>query len=762
VARKRSAEAHPAGIGSGRRVRRIALIAALAAASFGCPLPYEYNGPGAGNSHSSDPSSPNITAPVTVSYSVQGGTSGTVGDGSSFYTGQTTTVTLSTATVNSVIFYTDNGTPLALTSLDSAKKMNGSSGEITITRTTSLESLDIHAIAIGPNMLPSSSVHATVGVSPYPILSVSCDKASVSEDGGTATFTITSSSAPTGDITVHLLTGGTYVPADLTGPLPASGQSFAATLVHGTTTITLPITGVHDAANVDHTVTLTIQADPNSPPAYTKGAPASASVVLQDDGTYTVTYNGNGNGGGTVPTDGNNYLPGATVTVLGNSGSLVKTGYGFAGWNTQANGSGTTYTQGQTFQMGTANVTLYAIWAPAYMVTYNGNGATGGNVPTDGNSYLPGAQVTVLGNSGSLVKIGYAFMEWGTQANGGGNYYTQGKTFAMGSTDVTLYANWAPSIATVAGNGTAGYSGDNGPATSAQLGFPWGIALDASGNFYFADNSTNHIRKVSTNGTITTVAGTGTAGYSGDNGPATSAEVNGPTGVAVDASGNLYIADSYNGKVRKVAASGTITTITGPWTEPMGVATDSAGNLYVSDYFAQVWKYSTGGTITTVAGTGTQGYSGDGGPATSAMLHGPWGVAVDSSGNVYIADQYNSRIRKVSTSGTITTVAGNGTAGYSGDGGPATSAMLYNPQGIAVDAAGNLYICDVSNLRIRNVSMGGQITTVAGNGNGGYSGDGGAATSTSLSGPRGAAFDPFGSLYIADSGNNRIRKVTAP
>lgn len=324
MASRQSAEAHPVWIGSGRHLARIALIGALAALSSGCPLAFEYNGPGAGNAHSSDPSSPSATAPVVLSYSEQGGTSGTVADGSSVVSGSTTTVTLSTPTQNAVIYYSTNGqTPL--TNLGSAQKIDGSSGTITIARTTSIQSLDISAVAIGSNMLPSPVVNATVTVSPYPVLSVSVGKPSISEDGGTATFTITSSSPPAGSITVKLQASGNYVAADLTGPIPVPGP-FTATLAQSATTVTLPITGVHDPASVDHTVTVTIQADSNTPPAYTVGTPASASVVLKDDGTYTVTYNGNGASSGTVPVGAANYLPGATVTVSGNSGSFAETG----------------------------------------------------------------------------------------------------------------------------------------------------------------------------------------------------------------------------------------------------------------------------------------------------------------------------------------------------------------------------------------------------------------------------------------------------
>ncbi len=244
---------------------------------------------------------------------------------------------------------------------------------------------------------------------------------------------------------------------------------------------------------------------------------------------------------------------------------------------------------------------------------------------------------------------------------------------------------------------------------NAALNQPYGVTPDSAGNLYIADDQNNRIRKVS-GGTITTVAGIGTMGFSGDGGPATSALLYIPHGVAADSAGNLYIADTGNLRVRKVS----------------------------------------GGTITTVAGNGTVSFSGDGGPATSASINIPYGVAVDSAGNLYIADTGNNRIRKVS-GGTITTVAGNGTASFSGDGGPATSASINEPWAVAVDSAGNLYIADYANNRIRKVS-GGTITTVAGNGVVGFSGDGGPATNALLGYPEGVAVDSAGNLYISDSG----------
>jgi len=336
----------------------------------------------------------------------------------------------------------------------------------------------------------------------------------------------------------------------------------------------------------------------------------------------------------------------------------------------------------------------------------------------------------------------------------------------------------AGTITTLAGNGQFKYGGDGGLAAAASLNEPGGVALDAAGNLYTADSFNSRIRKVTPGGTIATVAGNGQSGYSGDGGPATAASLTYPSGVAVDAAGNLYIGDMWNGRIRKVTPAGTITTVAGSWRAgysgdggpataaslngPQGVAVDAAGNLYIAD--GDNWrirKVTPGGTIATVAGSGHQGYSGDGGPATAASLSYPSGVAVDAAGNLYIADRLNNRIRKVTPSGTIATVAGNGQSGYSGDGGPATAASLSYPSGVAVDAAGNLYIADPGNSRIRKVTPAGTITTVVGRWQAGYSGDGGPATAASLYWPEGVAVDAAGNLYIADTVNGRIRKVLA-
>jgi trimeric autotransporter adhesin len=329
----------------------------------------------------------------------------------------------------------------------------------------------------------------------------------------------------------------------------------------------------------------------------------------------------------------------------------------------------------------------------------------------------------------------------------------------------------------VAGNGILGYSGDGRAATSAQLSTPWGIAVDSAGNLFIADTNNNRIRKVTPAGIISTVAGNGNPGYSGDGGVATAAKLYWPTGVAVDSSGNLYITDFYYSVIRKVTSDGVIRTVAGngnmaysgdggPATAaglflPTATTLDSSGNLYIADYYnSRVRKVTAAGVISTVAGTGSSGYTGDGGQATAAQIGRPIGVAIDSAGNLYIADYKNTQVRKVTAAGVITTVTGTGTGGFAGDGGPATVAQLGAIMGVMVDSSGNLYIADTNNDRVRKVTPDGIINTIAGNGSQGFSGDGSSTTAAMMRLPSGIALDSSGNLYIADFNNNRIRKVT--
>ena len=347
----------------------------------------------------------------------------------------------------------------------------------------------------------------------------------------------------------------------------------------------------------------------------------------------------------------------------------------------------------------------------------------------------------------------------GVALDGAGNLY-----IADTSNNRIRKVDSAGVISTVAGNGMAGFGGDGGAATAARLRDPGGVALDGAGNLYIADRSNRRIRKVDSAGVISTVAGNGMAGFGGDGGAATAARLRDPEGVALDGAGNLYIADRSNHRIRKVDSAGVISTVAGreQLNSPYGVALDGAGNLYIAEWSNhRIHKVNSAGVISTVAGTGTAGFSGDGAAATSAQLSNPQDVALDAAGNLYIADVNNNRIRKVNSAGVISTVAGSGTSGFSGDGGAATSAQLHWPRGVALDGAGNLYIADNNNHRIRKVNSAGNISTVAGTGPAGFSGDGGAATSAQLSNPRGVAPDALGNLYIADTSNNRIRKVNS-
>lgn len=426
----------------------------------------------------------------------------------------------------------------------------------------------------------------------------------------------------------------------------------------------------------------------------------------------------------------------------------------------------------------------------------------------------------------------------GVVVDGGGNMYiadTGNNRIRMVNTDGI--------ISTVAGNGNAGFSGDEGAATEATLNAPIDVALDAEGNLYISDNENHRIRKVNTLGVISTVAGNGNAEFNGDGGSAIDASLNSPKSIIVDGNGNLFIADNFNHRIRMVSPNGIITTVAGngnaffggdggPATEasivdvsgvfvdedgiifisgarshrvrkiglngiittvagnggsgiagelngdggaaveaqlsfPIDVFGDNQGNIFIADQFSNnsIRKVDTQGIITTVAGNSDgggvlhEGFSGDGGPATEASLGLPSGVFADGNGNLFIADFFNNRIRKVDTEGIINTVAGNGDPGFGGDGVTAAEAGLNRPTGVIKDNAGNIFVVDSENHRIRKVNPLGEISTVAGNGDQAFSGDGGPATEASLSLPRDIAFDSVGNMYIADEINHRIRKV---
>ncbi|MGH7751784.1 MAG: hypothetical protein ACREN5_03125, partial [Gemmatimonadales bacterium] len=364
-------------------------------------------------------------------------------------------------------------------------------------------------------------------------------------------------------------------------------------------------------------------------------------------------------------------------------------------------------------------------------------------------------------------------------------YEPVGRTFYGGNGASRRTEASGQVLTTVAGTGVGGFSGDGGPATAAQLSTTYDITVRPDGGFYVTDTSNNRIRLVQGDGTITTFAGTGAAGSGGDGGPATVAQFDFPIGTALGQDGSVYIADFSNHRVRRVGPDGIISTVAGTGVEgfsgdggpataatlnrPYGVAVAPDGTLYLSEHGQfpsngtghRVRRVGTDGIMSTVAGTGGFGFSGDGGLATAATLSSPTGLAVGPDGSLYFADSQAHRIRRVGLDGIITTVVGTPAvvAGYNGDGIPATAAFLSFPQDVLISRDGTMYIADLFNQRVRRVSVDGIITTLAGSGNAGYSGDGGPATAANFNEPRGLGVGPAGELYVAEQVNDVVRRV---
>jgi sugar lactone lactonase YvrE len=332
----------------------------------------------------------------------------------------------------------------------------------------------------------------------------------------------------------------------------------------------------------------------------------------------------------------------------------------------------------------------------------------------------------------------------------------------------------AQTINTLAGLGIGGYTGDGGPATGAELNQPYSLAFAPTGDLFFSDAKNNCIRKIDHSGIVSTVAGTGIAGYTGDGGPAVSAELSLPLAIAFDSVGDLYICDCNNHCIRLIDTSGIIHTVVGTGVSgyggdgglassaqlatPTGITFDNKGNLLIVDLMnSNARKVNTLGLISTIVGSNTN--PGDGGPAINGGLVRPEGVAVDRYNNIYIADESHLRVRKIDTFGIIHTIAGGDVGGYAGDGGPATAALLAGPDEIVIDSVGNVLFTDKGNNCVRKIDTSGIITTIVGTGTPGFSGDGGNPASAELRSPAGMAMDNAGRLYIADNLNHRIRIV---
>ncbi len=588
----------------------------------------------------------------------------------------------------------------------------------------------------------------------------------------------------TGNATANIATGGT-TPYTYAWTPSGGSNLIASNLSAGIYTITVTDNhgcGATASANITQPITLGISIPSQTNVDCNGNSTGSASANAATGGTSPYTYAWTPSGGTSLTasnltsgtytitvTDNNSCTASASVNITQPASTLGITmathtdvncngGTGSATANT-ATGGTSPYTYAWTPSGGNA-LTAVNVTAGTYTITVTDN--HGCNASTAVNITQPPAiSITIA----SQINI-----------NCNGN-----STGSATANAATGGSPTFPIISTVAGNGTSGYNGDGIAATSAELNGPAGVFVDGSGNIFIADISNNRIRRVDhSTGLITTVAGSVTYGYNGDGIAATSATLYYPASVSLDDSSNIFIGDHFNNRIRKVDHStGLISTIAGngiigfsgdagPATSselnyPIGVSIDASSNIFVADYFnnriRRVDHFT--GVISTIAGNGTQGYNGDGIAATSAEFYDPGDIYVDNSDNIFIADQANDRIREVNHStGLISTVAGNGAGGYNGDGITATTATIETPTGVFVDGTGNIFIVDDNNQRIREVNTSGIISTVAGNGTNGYNGDLIAATSAELSNPYGVYVDGSGNIFIADGGNNRIRKVS--
>jgi uncharacterized repeat protein (TIGR03803 family) len=649
-------------------------------------------------------------------------------------------VTISDATPSSTIYYTTDGT----TPTTSSPKYTGA---FTVSKTTT-----VFAIATAPGFSTSA-----VGDGFYTIVLPAATPVFSPKAG---TYTSTQS------VTIAESTAGAliYYTTDGTTPIPSFKERYSGAItVSATETIKAIATGggfgTSAVASATYTISAATAATPVISPA--AGTYATAKTVTITDATagatiyYTTT--------GAAPTIKSTKFTApfklaasATVEAIAVAKGSLQSAAATAKYVIETPAAAPTFSPTAGTYISAQSVKLASATAGA-IIYYTTNGTT----PTTKSTKYTKPIVVSTDDTIKTIAVATGYLD-----------------SAVADAAYVINPD-AGIISTIAGTGKAGKTGAGGPALKAELNLPLNLIFDSKGNLYFSDYANDIVQKITPAGVISTFAGNGVHGYSGDGGPAIKAEMKHPQGLAFDKAGDLYIADGGGCRIRKVTSAGIISTVAGNGTAgfkgdggkatsaelnfPGAVAFDSTGNLYIADYGNnRIRKVTTAGIISTVAGNGTAGYKGNNGKAVDAELNAPQGVAVDATNHILIADLNNNVIRKVNPAGIISTVAGTGKAGFSGDGGAATSAELNGPNSVSIDAAGALYIADFNNNVIRKVTALGVITTVAGNGILGFSGDGAAAPNAKLNGPGEARVDSEGNLYIADSGNNRIRKVTYP
>ena len=713
---------------------------------------------------------------------------------------QVTMNTLPTATAGTPISTCSNSGAVSITTGSDATNYSSvawsTGGSGTFTNNTSLttasytpSAADITAgsatltlTAIGNTGCSNATSNKTLTINPGPTANAGGALSAICQ-GGT--------SAALGGSVGGTATGGIWTDGGAGGSFPGGATNLNTTYAAsftGSSPVTLTLTSSGGSCG---TTTASKQIVLNPAPAVSSASSGSicTGVALNYSITGGTTYNWGraavaGISNSAVTSQASNPI---TETLTNTTSSPVNVIYLITPTANGCTGAQFTYTvtvnsvpaAPTAYQNSSSSTQIEWIWSP---VDVNGQWNTSPTYPGAGNNYNTGWFTPGFHSYPTYIQTGltcgtaYSLYVW--------SFNGCGHSTATTLTQSTM-CNCSGTISTFAGiDGSgcyAGTCGDGGSATSATLNFPGGLAVDAAGNIYIADTHTQRIRKVSS-GTITNIAGkTNNADYTGDNGQATSATLNYPSSVAVTSNGSIiYIADQSNNVIRKVSG-GIITTFAGggssgyagegqPATNtqffsPQGIAVDASGNVYITDIGCCIRKVTSGGTITTVAGnSNVYSYNGDGIAATSAYLSSPTGLAVDASGNIYIAEYNGHRIRKVTASnGLISTIAGStsGTAGYTGDGGSATSALINGPRAVAVDGSGNIYIADAGNYVIRKINSSGNICTYAGSQiwTGGYTGENVSSVTVTMSSSYGIAVDGSGNIYFSNGNRHTIRKV---